>query len=49
MMIVDVDSMKLESTKANPVAKCASSESHKHKVQAEGDLRVNVVVLLFGI
>lgn len=49
MMIVDVDSMKLESTKTNPVAKCSSSESHRYEVQAEGDLRVKVVVLLFGI
>lgn len=49
MMIVDVDSVKLESTKTNPAAKRVSSESHTYKVQVECDSRANVVVLLFGI
>lgn len=50
MMIVNVDSMKLESTKTNPVAECVMSESHQYKVRAGGEcLQANVVVLLFGI
>lgn len=50
MVIVNVDSTKLESTKTNPMAKCVMSEYHQYKVRAEGDcLQANVVVLLFGI
>lgn len=50
MMIVNVDSTKLESTKTNPIAKCVMSEFHQHKVRATGEcLQANAVVLLVGI
>lgn len=49
MMIVNVDSTKLESTKTNPIAKRVMSESHQYKVRAEGECLQANVVLLFGI